>query len=370
MRFSNAHLAAVIAASLAAGCHYQTVQPGHLGLRYDPAVGLRREVVPEGKHSLGWCFIRDCGRIVDFDVTFSTKAETLKTTSLEGLALDLELSVIYKPIISELYELDTEIGQNHYEEVVGPEFRSAASGVFAHHSYTELAANKEKIEDEIEKDVQRRIKGKHIAIASITLESIQYAPEIQTATRQRLVAEQESVRQKAAIEQDAARQKTQMENDALKQKLALEQETAQKQARIESQAQEQELAMKTELASKKNERAIAEEDALLEKAKASATVVKARADAEAITIMAKAHAEENRATTQAISPLTVQMKAYEALGQLGGTGTTIMLGDFSKVPQFLFPPGMGGGMYPMFGRPPVAANEGGAAQVQARRPSK
>ena len=322
--------------------------------------------MPEGKHSLGWCFLRDCGRIVDFDVTFSTKHEVLKTTSQEGLALDLSLSVIYKPIISELYELDSEVGLDYYEEVVGPEFRSAASGVFAHHSYAELAANKEKIEDEIEKDVQRRIKGKHIAIASITLESIQYAPEIQTATRERLVAEQESVRQKAAIEQDAARQKTQMENDALKQKLALEQATAQRQSKIQNDAAESELAMKTELEAKKNERAIAEEDALLEKAKAAATVVKARADAEAITIMAKAHAEENRATTQAISPLTVQMKAYEALGQLGGTGTTILLGDFSKIPQFLFPPGMGN-MYPMFGRTPVASDGSAPApKVQAR----
>lgn len=344
-----------LAFSVASGCAYQTVQPGHLGLRYDPAVGLRRDVVPEGKHSLGWCFLRDCGRIVDFDVTFSTKQEVLKTTSQEGLALDLQLSVIYKPIISELYELDSEVGLNYYDEVVGPEFRSAASGIFAHHPYSELAANKEKIEDEIEKDVQRRIKGKHIAIASITLESIQYAPEIQTATRQRLVAEQESVRQKAAIEQDAARQKTQMENDALKQKLALEQETAQKQSEIASKTSEQELTMKLELANKKNERAIAEEDALLEKAKAAATVAKAHAQAESITILAKAHAEENRASTQAISPLTVQMKAYEALGQLGGSGTTIMLGDFSHVPQFLFPPGLGGGMYPLFGKTAAAA---------------
>jgi hypothetical protein len=156
-----------------------------------------------------------------------------------------------------------------------------------------------------------------------------------------------------------------MENDALKHKLAIEEETAQKQARIQNEAQEQELAMKQELEAKKNERAIAEEDALLEKAKAAATVVKAKAEAESITILAKAHAEENRASTQAISPLSVQMKAYEALGQLGGTGTTIMLGDFSKVPSFLFPPGfLGGGGYPMFGAPR------GTPTASARMPSK
>ncbi len=331
---------AIALALCTAACGYQSIQPGHRGLRFDPHTGLSREILSEGKYQLGtFCFLHDCGRIVDFDVTFSTQHQEIHTTSQEGLALDLEMSVIYKPIVSELYELDSEIGLNYFDEVIGPEFRSAASGVFAHHSYTELAAMKEKIEDEMERDVQRRIKGKHVAIASITLESIHYAPEILSAVQQKLVSEQEAVRQRAAMEQDAARTKIALENDALKKKLTLEEETASMQSQIQNHAAEQELRLKLELEEKKNQRAIAEEDALLEKARAAGTVAKAHADAEAITIMAKAHAEENRAATQAISPLSVQMKAYEALGQLGGTNTTIMLGDFSKVPQFLFPPG-------------------------------
>ena len=93
------------------------------------------------------------------------------------------------------------------------------------------------------------------------------------------------------------------------------------------------------------------------------SVARSHAEAESITILAKAHAEENRAATQALSPLTVQMAAYEALGKLGGSGTTIMLGDFSKAPQFLFPAsyGLGGGIY---GRPRAlpGAGTGGKAE--------
>ena len=339
-------LALALSASALGGCAYQSVEPGHRGLRFEASAGLRPGVIPPGKHNLGWCFLRDCGRIDDFDVTFSTRHEQIHTTSQEGLAMDLRLSVIYRPIVDELYQLDSEVGANYYEEVVGPEFRSAARSVFARHSYTELAAKNEKIEDEIENEVRRRIKGKHVDVASITLEQIDYAPEIANAVRARIVGEQEAVRQKAA-----------MENEALKQKLALEQETARQQLKIQQQAAEHELKIKTAqtesrlqadlaLAEKKNERAIAEEDALLEKAKAAATVAHAKAEAEAMTIMAKAHAEENRAQTQSISPLTVQMSAYEALGKLGGTGTTILLGDFSKAPQFLFPPTLAGALYP------------------------
>jgi hypothetical protein len=35
--------------------------------------------------------------------------------------------------------------------------------------------------------------------------------------------------------------------------------------------------------------------------------------------------------------MMVAMHAYDALGQLGGKGTNIMLGEWSHVPNFLFP---------------------------------
>ena len=353
----------------ALGCRsFHTIDPGHIGLAYLPNGGLQRTLIPSGRVMLGhFCGFHACNKIYDFDVTFTTKHEEIRATSSDNLAMTLNMSVIYKPIVNELYELATEVSTNdYYDEVVGPEFRSAAGIVLAKHPYTELAANKEKIEDEIETDVRRRIKGKHVDLASITIEAIGGLEEIHNANRARLVFEQESARQRAALEQEALRQKTQLENEALRQKMALENETARKQAEISNEAAEKELQLKTELEEKRNERAIAEEDAQLEKAKAAGTIAKARADAEAITILAKAHAEENRAATLAISPLTVQMKAYEALGQLGGSGTTIMMGDYSKLPSFLLPPGLMNALYPGTGgggvRAGKAATKDDAAQ--------
>ncbi len=320
---------AFVACLSSTGCAYQVLEPGHRGLRFEPQEGLHHEVLQPGKHNLGWCFLRDCGRIDDFDVTYSTQREEIITSSSEGLALDLRLAVIFRPVVSELYELDSEVGPNFYEEVVGPEFRSASRGVFARHSYTELAVKNEKIEDEIEAEVRRRTRGKHVEIASITLEQIGYAPEIAKAVRERIIGEQEAVRQKAA-----------MENDAIRQRLSLEQEAAKTKLRIENAQAETRMQTELELQKKKNERAVAEEQAALEKANAQALLAHSRAEAESIAILARAHAEENRAQTLTLSPLSVQMAAYEALGKLGGTGTTIMLGDFSRAPQFLFPPGL------------------------------
>jgi regulator of protease activity HflC (stomatin/prohibitin superfamily) len=324
------------ATTLLPACGAEVLEPGHRGLRFDPySDGLKHEILQPGRHGLGWCFLRDCGRIDDFDVTYSSRHEKLSTSSQEGLTMQVQLSVIFRPIVAELYELDSEVGPTYYEEVVGPEFRSAARGVFARHSYTELASKNEKIEDEIEQQVRRRIHGKHVEVASVTIESVGYAPEIANALRAKIVGEQEAVRQKAGLE-----------NDALRQKLMLEQTAAQNKLKLESDFEQAKRKTEIELLQKKNDRAVAEENAQLEKVRAQgeteALLLRAKAEAQQTTILAKAHAEENRAQTQTLSPLTVQMAAYEALGKLGGTNTTILLGDWSHVPGFLFPHGTPG----------------------------
>ncbi|HEX4338863.1 MAG TPA: SPFH domain-containing protein [Polyangiaceae bacterium] len=272
--------------------------------------------------------MRDCGRVDDFDVTYSTHREIVHTVSSEGLSMDVHVAVIYRPVISELYDLANEIGPTYYEEVVGPEFRSSSRGVFARHSYHELMIKNERIEDEIESEVRRRTRGKHVEIASITLEAVDYAPEIANAVRQKLVAEQDALRQKAAIEADALRKRTQIETDAQATQLRLDAETA-------AEKQHSEL----ELLKRRNSRAEAEEQVQVEKAEAAARLIKAKAEAQEMESLAAGEIAKNRAAATALSPLAVQQSAFDALGQLGGKGTTIYLGDFSKVPSFLFPHG-------------------------------
>ena len=348
-----------------AACNsYQTIQTGHKGLLFDPN-GTKRDILPEGRYKLGrFCDFHQCAKIIDFDVTYTTAHEEIKPTSKDNLTFDVDLAIIYKPVVSELYELATEVSTTDwYKEVVQPEFRSAASRVFARHQWAELGADKEKIENEIEADVQRRIQGKHIAVTSVTIEFTLPA-EIRAANQARIVSEQESLRQRAAMEQDAVRQKTQIENEDLKQKLASQRESERAQQQIKNRELESKLELERALEAKQNERTIAkaeaerlleekenerkiaEEDAKLERARTAGVVAKARTEAEARIVLARALAEENRAKTLAVSPMLVQMRAYEALGQLGGNGTTIMLGDFSKLPSFLLPPGLMNGLTP------------------------
>jgi regulator of protease activity HflC (stomatin/prohibitin superfamily) len=325
--------AALVAASLAAaGCTATTVEPGHRGLYFAPnAGGLRREILPPGTYRLGWCFVAcTSNRIDDFDVTFSTRTEAIHTKSAEGLDLDLKLSVIYRPIVSELYLLDTEIGANYYDEVIAPEFKSACRGVFARHSYTELQARNESIEDEVEAAVRRRTAGRHVEISSVTLETVNYAPEIAEKIRQKIAGEQEASRQQAAIAWDAEKKKQVVTAEAAQQKLELEKDAETARFKAEHDL----AAIETQ---RKVTKAQAEIERMRAESEATKKIIEAKADAEVAIQMAHAHAEDRKAETAGVTPMEVMLHGYDALSHLGGTGTTIVLGDWAHVPSFLFP---------------------------------
>jgi regulator of protease activity HflC (stomatin/prohibitin superfamily) len=347
-------LALVAAAASIAGCATTTIEPGHRGLYFEPTGGgLRREVLPPGKYKLGFCFIGcTSNRVDDFDVTFSTHSEEVHTKSSEGLDLDLKLSVIYRPIVSELYQLDTEIGANYYDEVIAPEFRSACRGVFARHSYTELQKKNESIENEVEAEVRRRTAGKHVEISSVTLEVVNYAPEIADKIRQKIAGELEAARQQAAIAWEAERKQQVFTTAAAQKKLEVETQAAQRTLELEKEAEAQKLELQSEaetarfkaeqeLGAVDTQKRVAKAQAEIERMRAETDaakkIIEAKADAEATKQMAKAHAEERKAETAGVTPMEVMVHAYDALAHLGGTGTTIMLGDWAHVPNFLFP---------------------------------
>lgn len=185
------------------GCGGAVIEPGHRGLLFDPHNGgLAREVLAPGYHKTPMS-----ARVDDFDVTYSSKTESLHAITSEGLPVDVEVSLVYRPIIAELYELDTELGRHYYDEVLGPELLSAARGCMARHSYAELPKMNEKLEDEVEADVRRRVLGKHVEIASVVFEGFQMPPELASAVKDREIAAQIAMKRKLEEEQAWEREK-------------------------------------------------------------------------------------------------------------------------------------------------------------------
>jgi regulator of protease activity HflC (stomatin/prohibitin superfamily) len=210
-------LPGIVLIACGAGCG-AVIEPGHRGLLFDPAGGgLQHEVLSPGYHRVGLS-----GRIEDFDVTYSTRAEALHVITREGLQLSVRMSVIYRPIIAELYELATEIGPAYYDEVVGPELRSAARGCIARRSFADLPGLNERLEDEVEHELRERIAGKHVEVSAVTFEAVELPPELASAIRERATAEQNARRKKIELESEALREKLEAEKAWEREKLELE----------------------------------------------------------------------------------------------------------------------------------------------------
>jgi prohibitin 2 len=379
-------LAVLVAALGSTGCAGALVQPGHRALLFDPSNGgIQHEVLQPGWYRMAcpfWTPDSKCPRVDDFDVTYTTSKEQFHTLSKEGLPLDLHIAVAYRPIISELYLLDTEIGSNYFEEVIGPEFRSAAIGVFAHTSYQDLQRKNGAIEDEIEKELRNRLRGKHIEVSSVLIEKVAYDPNIMQSQRERVVSQEQTLAQKQLDENKAAVEKRRIElqteeiqTRAAHKKTELAAQTEQKKLELQAEAEQKKLAAMTELEvkkiqiqrdtdeekfridsemrNKKAEKVLVGVQAQIDRMKADADattrVTEAKGEAAARLALAQAQTAEAQATSANITQNQVMMHAYDALGKLGGTGTTFLLGDWSKLPNWLFPrvPGFQTYTFPM-----------------------
>jgi hypothetical protein len=392
----------VSALTMGIGCAGVTINPGHRGILFDPTrTGIQPEVLKPGwveTTCAFWTPSGQCRRVDDYDVTYQTSEEQFHVISKEGLPMDVQIAASYRPIVSELYLLDTEIGPHYFEKVIGPEFRNAAIGVFSKESYQDLQRQNGDIESKIEKRLRERLKGKHLEVSSVFIQHVSYEPTILQEQQQEVVSRQqlqtseqlrankyEEEKQRLKLQTEtkqleieaqkqllaAETEKTKLELQATADQKKLEGTTQLELAKLEAQqkAEAEKIRLESELRNKQAEKKMTQEQAQIDqlKAQAAATVLVAQAEGESKSRLLKAQAleAENKAEGAKVTPMEVEKHAYDALGKLGGQGTTILLGDPSKLPGWLFPkvPGFTSAYNPAYVVPAIPsapATAGGA----------
>ena len=392
------------------GCAGYTINPGHRALLFDPGNnGIQPEVIKPGWVNTDCSLFTHpftpsdkCPRVDDFDVTYQTSNEQFHVISKEGLPMDVQIAVTYRPIVAELYLLDTEIGKRYFEKVIGPEFRNAAIGVFSKEKYQDLQRQNGDIEAKIQKRLQGRLKGKHLEVSSVFIQHVSYDNAILEQQQREVVSRQElqTSKQLRANKYEEEKQRLQLQTETKElqieaQKKLVADETEKKKLELHALAEQKKLQMATdlevakldaqknaesekariesELRNKKAQKQLALEQAQIDKMKAEAEaatqVASARGESTARLALARATSAENAAAAANVTPMQVEMHAYDALGKLGGTRTTIMMGDWSKLPNWLFPraPGFQTAFTPLYLPPPTfggGAIGGGVATPQ------
>ncbi len=186
------------------GCRCPVVESGHRGIVFKSlGGGTSKEVLGEGLHLMPiW------NSVIAYDTRVHEMKEALVVISSNGLTMQVDASIRYRPKAEELFELQTTVGEDYAQKVIGPVVRSEARKVFGRYQPEEIYSTKrEQIEAQIYDEVLRALEGKHVIVEAILVRDVGLPETIKTAIADKLAEEQRS--QKMRFTLDRERQEAQ-----------------------------------------------------------------------------------------------------------------------------------------------------------------
>lgn len=186
------------------GCRCPTVESGHRGIVFKSlGGGTSKEVLGEGMH-----FIPIWNHVIQYDTRVHEMKEQLSVLSSNGLAIRVDASLRFRPKVEELFELQTKIGPDYDQKLIGPVVRSEARKVFGRYQPEEIYSTKrEEIERQIYEEVLKALEGRPVVVEAILVRDVELPEAIKTAIADKLAEEQRS--QKMRFTLDKERQEAQ-----------------------------------------------------------------------------------------------------------------------------------------------------------------
>ena len=195
-----------------------TIGSGERGVLYRTYVGgvvTNKPPLDEGFHMvLPW------NKVFKYEVRQQELFEHMKVLSSNGLDINLDASVWYKPKESELGLLHKSIGRNYLERVIKPAIRSATRSVVGRYTPEQIYSSKRDIiQKEIDEETKKILDNKHIKLLSVLVRDVTLPQTIKDAIERKLGQEQESLEyefrlQKARKEAEKQRIEAQGKADA------------------------------------------------------------------------------------------------------------------------------------------------------------
>lgn len=194
------------------GCAYMVVGAGHVGVRWTPD-GVDDHVYGEGAYHVG---VFDTPTV--YDARSQGNDEKLEVLAVNGERIQLDASLRFHIIPTEVVKLDKELGPEYYAVLLGPTLRSQARRVVGRYEPEEIYSTKrEVIEREIREGIEKVLEGRHVVLEAVLIRDVVLPPEVQRAINEKLEAEQASLKERFVIEkakQEILRKQLETEADA------------------------------------------------------------------------------------------------------------------------------------------------------------
>lgn len=169
-----------------------TIGAGEAGVLYKTFSG--GVVTDEPALDEGFHFILPWNKVYTYEIRQHELFEHMKVLSSNGLDINLDASVWYRPKVEELGILHKRIGRNYLERVIKPAIRSATRSVVGRYTPEQIYSSKrDVIQKEIDDETKIILDDKHIELVSVLVRDVTLPNTIKDAIERKLGQEQESL---------------------------------------------------------------------------------------------------------------------------------------------------------------------------------
>ena len=191
-------IAAIGCAVLSSASCTTTVSSGMGAIEWTPGSGTLKEPIGEGYH-----VVSPFSEIYQYDLRVQEHQESLDVLANNGLSIILDTSILFKPVQSELYLLQTEIGPDYYQILLGPLLRSGARKVVGRYSPEEIYSTKrEEVEREILAEITRKLQSRHVQVEAILIRNVHLPQIVQSAIELKLQQEQNALAMEFVLDKE------------------------------------------------------------------------------------------------------------------------------------------------------------------------
>lgn len=198
--FFNKRLLMVVATGLFAvtfpAC--TTVNSGMGAIEWTPSGGTSKGNLGEGYH-----LVSPFSQIYQYDLREQEHQEQLEVLANNGLSIVLDTSILYKPVSTEIFFLQTEIGSDYYQVLLAPILRSGARKVVGRYTPEEIySTRREEVERDILQEVTRKVQSSHLQVDGILIRDVHLPKIVQDAIERKLQQEQRALEMEFVLDRE------------------------------------------------------------------------------------------------------------------------------------------------------------------------
>jgi regulator of protease activity HflC (stomatin/prohibitin superfamily) len=125
-----------------------------------------------------------------YDVRAQQVSDSFPVISRDGLTVNIEVSIRYKPEKERLALLHVEVGPNYVEKVVKPEIRAKVRYLMGQYLPEEIYSSQGLLVRRMEEDAAPELAERHITLEDLLIKTITLPPQVQAAINAKMAQQQ------------------------------------------------------------------------------------------------------------------------------------------------------------------------------------